>query len=36
MEKPESLEEFYKTKSNRMTEDLKNDLGHFNVFQLNP
>jgi AraC family transcriptional regulator, transcriptional activator of pobA len=36
MEKPESLKEFYKRKFNRLPEDLKNDLGHFNFFQPKP
>jgi len=36
MEKPESLEEFYKRKFNWLPEDLKKDFGHFNVFRLEP
>jgi hypothetical protein len=36
MEKPESLEEFYKRKFNWIPESLKNDLGHFNLFDLQP
>lgn len=36
MEKSESLEEFYKRKFNWLPEDIKKDLGHFNVFRLEP
>lgn len=36
MEKAESLEEFYKRKFNWIPENLKNDLGHFNLFNLEP
>ncbi|MBC6365904.1 AraC family transcriptional regulator [Algoriphagus sp. AK58] len=36
MEKAESLEEFYKRKFNWIPENLKNDLGHFNLFYLEP
>lgn len=36
MDKPESLKEFYKRKFNWLPEDLKNDLGHFNLFRLEP
>lgn len=36
MEKSESLEEFYQRKFNWIPESLKNDLGHFNVFSLEP
>jgi AraC-like DNA-binding protein len=36
MEKSESLAEFYKRKFNWLPEDLKNDLGHFNIFRLEP
>lgn len=36
MEKPESLEEFYKRKFQWLPENLKNDLGHFNIFRLEP
>lgn len=36
MEKAESLEEFYKRKFNWIPENLKNDLGHFNLFRLEP
>ncbi|WP_332910279.1 hypothetical protein [Algoriphagus boritolerans] len=36
MEKAESLEEFYKRKFNWIPENLKQDLGHFNLFNLEP
>ncbi|HSF55612.1 MAG TPA: helix-turn-helix transcriptional regulator [Algoriphagus sp.] len=36
MEKAETLEEFYKRKFNWIPENLKNDLGHFNLFDLEP
>lgn len=36
MEKLESLEEFYQRKFNWIPENLKNDLGHFNIFSLEP
>jgi AraC family transcriptional regulator, transcriptional activator of pobA len=36
MEKIESIEEFYKTKLNWMPNNLKNEIGHFNVFALEP
>lgn len=36
MEKPESLEEFYQRKFNWLPEDLKKDMGHFNIFRLEP
>lgn len=36
MEKSESLEEFYKRKFQWLPENLKNDLGHFNIFRLEP
>ena len=36
MEKSESLEEFYKRKFNWLPEDFRKDLGHFNIFHLNP
>lgn len=36
MEKAETLEEFYKRKFNWIPENLKNDLGHFNLFNLEP
>ncbi|MDF7812258.1 helix-turn-helix domain-containing protein [Hymenobacter sp. YC55] len=34
MSKPISLEEFYQTKIHWMPENLKQDIGHFNVFRL--
>lgn len=36
MDKPESLEEFYKRKFQWFPESLKNDIGHFNLFRLEP
>jgi AraC family transcriptional regulator, transcriptional activator of pobA len=36
MEKIESLEEFYKRKYDWIPENLKNEIGHFNVFQHEP
>jgi len=36
MDKSETLEEFYKRKFNWIPESLKNDLGHFNLFSLEP
>jgi AraC family transcriptional regulator, transcriptional activator of pobA len=36
MEKPETLKEFYKRKFTWLPEDVRNDLGHFNVFRLEP
>jgi AraC-like DNA-binding protein len=36
MEKIESLEEFYRRKFNWIPENLKNDLGHFNLFSVKP
>lgn len=36
MENAESLEELYKRKFNGLPEDLKKDLGHFNMFRLKP
>jgi AraC family transcriptional regulator, transcriptional activator of pobA len=36
MEKVESIEEFYKRKFDWIPENLKNELGHFNVFQHEP
>ncbi|TDQ19441.1 helix-turn-helix protein [Algoriphagus boseongensis] len=36
MEKPETLEEFYKRKFKWIPESLKNDFGHFNIFRLEP
>jgi AraC-like DNA-binding protein len=36
MEKAETLEEFYKRKFAWMPENLRNEIGHFNVFSLEP
>ena len=36
MEKSESLEELYKRKFDWMPENLRNEIGHFNVFRLKP
>lgn len=36
MEKPESLEEFYKRKAIWMPENLRNEIGHFNLFRHEP
>lgn len=36
MQKSESLEEFYKRKFDWMPENLSNELGHFNVFRIEP
>lgn len=36
MENPESLEEFYKRKFNWIPESLAQDIGHFNLFRLEP
>jgi AraC-like DNA-binding protein len=36
MEKIESLEEFYKRKFDWIPENIKNEIGHFNVFQHEP
>lgn len=36
MEKSESLEEFYKKKFNWMPENIRNEIGHFNLFHLEP
>jgi AraC family transcriptional activator of pobA len=36
MEKPESLADFYKNKFDWMPENFKNEMGHFNVFTLEP
>ncbi|MFM2369595.1 MAG: hypothetical protein RL619_1905 [Bacteroidota bacterium] len=36
MEKTESIEDFYKTKFDWMPENFKNEIGHFNVFNLEP
>lgn len=36
MDKSESLEEFYKKKFNWMSESISNEIGHFNLFRLEP
>lgn len=36
MDKPESIEEFYKRKFNWLPENIRNDIGHFNMFSLEP
>ncbi|MCX6255065.1 MAG: helix-turn-helix transcriptional regulator [Bacteroidia bacterium] len=36
MDKIETIEEFYKRKFDWMPENLKNEIGHFNVFNLEP
>lgn len=36
MRKVETIEEFYKRKFNWVPENLKNEMGHFNVFRLDP
>jgi AraC family transcriptional regulator, transcriptional activator of pobA len=36
MDKIETLEEFYKRKFDWMPDNLKNEIGHFNVFRLEP
>jgi AraC family transcriptional regulator, transcriptional activator of pobA len=36
MDKPESLEEFYKRKFSWLPENIRNDIGHFNMFRLEP
>lgn len=36
MNKPESLEEFYKRKFSWLPENIRNDIGHFNMFRLEP
>lgn len=36
MNKVESIEDFYKKKFNWMPENLKNEIGHFNIFTRNP
>ncbi len=36
MRKVETLEEFYKAKNYWLPENLRNDIGHFNVFRLEP
>jgi AraC family transcriptional activator of pobA len=36
MKKPESIEAFYKAKLDWLPENFKNEIGHFNVFNLEP
>ena len=36
MERPESLEEFYRRKATWIPENLRNEIGHFNVFRHEP
>ncbi|WP_130275657.1 helix-turn-helix domain-containing protein [Cecembia calidifontis] len=36
MERSESLEEFYKRKFNWLPENIRNDIGYFNMFRLEP
>jgi AraC-like DNA-binding protein len=36
MDKPESLEEFYQRKFNWLPENIRKDIGHFNMFRLEP
>jgi hypothetical protein len=36
MEKIESLEEFYKRKFNWLPENLRNEIGHFNILRIEP
>jgi AraC-like DNA-binding protein len=36
MQKIETIEEFYKRKFNWMPENIRSDIGHFNVFKLDP
>ena len=36
MDKPESLTDFYQRKFNWMPEQIRNEIGHFNVFRLEP
>jgi hypothetical protein len=36
MEKTETLLEFYKRNSNWLLENIKNEIGHFNLFQHEP
>ncbi len=33
MDKPESLADFYQRKLNWMPEQIRNEIGHFNVFK---
>jgi hypothetical protein len=36
MDKVETIEDFYKNKLNWMPEQIRNEIGHFNVFRLEP
>ena len=36
MDKIESIEEFYKRKFGWMPDNIRNEIGHFNVFRLDP
>jgi AraC family transcriptional regulator, transcriptional activator of pobA len=36
MRKTDTIEDFYKSKFNWMPENIRNDIGHFNVFKLEP
>ena len=36
MRKVETIEEFYKRKFDWVPDNLRNEIGHFNVFQLDP
>jgi AraC-like DNA-binding protein len=36
MDKPESLKEFYQRKFQWVPEDIRKDIGHFNIFRLEP
>ena len=36
MDKIETIEEFYKTKFDWMPDNIKNEIGHFNIFKLEP
>ena len=36
MDKTENIEDFYKRKFNWIPEDINRDIGHFNVFKLEP
>ncbi|MEZ4852581.1 MAG: hypothetical protein R3B93_29175 [Bacteroidia bacterium] len=36
MDKAEKIEEFYQRKYNRLPENLKSEIGHFNIFRLEP
>ena len=36
VDKPETLEEFYKRKFSWLPENIRNDIGHFNMFRLEP